>query len=380
MASPQNYLAVIKVVGIGGGGVNAINRMIDVGLKGVEFIAINTDAQHLLMSDADVKLDIGRRTTRGLGAGMDPEKGREAALDHADDIEEILRGADMDFVTAGEGGGTGTGAAPIVAKIARDIGALTIGVVTRPFSFEAKLRSTQADVGIEALRAEVDTLIVIPNDRLLAISDRTITLADAFKSADQVLLSGVQGITEIITQPGLINLDFADVKAVMSGAGSALMGIGSARGENRALRAAELAISSPLLEASIDGAMGVLLSVSGGSDLGLFEVNEACELVQSAVHPNAKFIFGTTIDDALGDEVRITVVAAGFEGGEPKRVSTPVIDAAALSGVADPIASNDPISVALELNDDPTPKRRVTFEELVAEDDSDDVDVPDFMK
>jgi cell division protein FtsZ len=377
VASPQNYLAVIKVVGIGGGGVNAINRMIDVGLKGVEFIAINTDAQHLLMSDADVKLDIGRKTTRGLGAGMDPEKGRAAALDHADDIEEILRGADMVFVTAGEGGGTGTGAAPIVAKIARDLGALTIGVVTRPFSFEAKLRSTQADVGIEALRSEVDTLIVIPNDRLLAISDRTITLADAFKSADQVLLSGVQGITEIITQPGLINLDFADVQAVMSGAGSALMGIGSARGENRALRAAELAISSPLLEASIDGAMGVLLSISGGSDLGLFEVNEACELVQSAVHPNAKFIFGTTIDDALGDEVRITVVAAGFEGGQPKRVSTPVIDASTLSGNANPVASNDPLSVALELGDNPMPRRRVTFEELVAED---EIDVPDFMK
>ncbi|MEY3995633.1 MAG: hypothetical protein RL690_1029 [Actinomycetota bacterium] len=386
MASPQNYLAVIKVVGIGGGGVNAINRMIDVGLKGVEFIAINTgvefiaintDAQHLLMSDADVKLDIGRKTTRGLGAGMDPDKGREAALDHADDIEEILRGADMVFVTAGEGGGTGTGAAPVVAKIAKDIGALTIGVVTRPFSFEAKLRSAQADVGIEALRAEVDTLIVIPNDRLLAISDRTITLADAFKSADQVLLSGVQGITEIITQPGLINLDFADVKAVMSGAGSALMGIGSARGENRALRAAELAISSPLLEASIDGAMGVLLSVSGGSDLGLFEVNEACELVQSAVHPNAKFIFGTTIDDALGDEVRITVVAAGFEGGEPRKVVTPVIDAATLGGVANPIPSNDPISVALDLDSESTPRRRVTFEELVAED---EIDVPDFMK
>ena len=377
MASPQNYLAVIKVVGIGGGGVNAINRMIDLGLKGVEFIAINTDAQHLLMSDADVKLDIGRKTTRGLGAGMDPEKGREAALDHADDIEEILRGADMVFVTAGEGGGTGTGAAPVVAKIAKDIGALTIGVVTRPFSFEAKLRSAQADVGIEALRAEVDTLIVIPNDRLLAISDRTITLADAFKSADQVLLSGVQGITEIITQPGLINLDFADVKAVMSGAGSALMGIGSARGENRALRAAELAISSPLLEASIDGAMGVLLSVSGGSDLGLFEVNEACELVQSAVHPNAKFIFGTTIDDALGDEVRITVVAAGFEGGEPRKVVTPVIDAATLGGVANPIPSNDPISVALDLDAESTPRRRVTFEELVSED---EIDVPDFMK
>ena len=377
MASPQNYLAVIKVVGIGGGGVNAINRMIDVGLKGVEFIAINTDAQHLLMSDADVKLDIGRKTTRGLGAGMDPEKGREAALDHADDIEEVLRGADMVFVTAGEGGGTGTGAAPIVAKIAKDIGALTIGVVTRPFSFEAKLRSAQADIGIEALRSEVDTLIVIPNDRLLAISDRTITLADAFKSADQVLLSGVQGITEIITQPGLINLDFADVKAVMSGAGSALMGIGSARGENRALRAAELAISSPLLEASIDGAMGVLLSISGGSDLGLFEVNEACELVQSAVHPNAKFIFGTTIDDALGDEVRITVVAAGFEGGEPRKVSTPVIDATTLGGVSNPIPSNDPISVALELDNEPIPRRRITFEDLVS---ADEIDVPDFMK
>ena len=377
MASPQNYLAVIKVVGIGGGGVNAINRMIDVGLKGVEFIAINTDAQHLLMSDADVKLDIGRKTTKGLGAGMDPDKGREAALDHADDIEEMLRGADMVFVTAGEGGGTGTGAAPVVAKIARDLGALTIGVVTRPFSFEAKLRSAQADIGIENLRAEVDTLIVIPNDRLLAISDRNITLADAFKSADQVLLSGVQGITEIITQPGLINLDFADVKAVRSGAGSALMGIGSARGENRAIRAAELAISSPLLEASIDGAMGVLLSVSGGSDLGLFEVNEACELVQSAVHPDAKFIFGTTIDDALGDEVRITVVAAGFAGGEPKRVAMPIIDAASLNGVADPIAANDPISFAMEAGEDVLPRKRVTFEELVAED---EIDIPDFMK
>ena len=377
MASPQNYLAVIKVVGIGGGGVNAINRMIDVGLKGVEFIAINTDAQHLLMSDADVKLDIGRKTTRGLGAGMDPDKGREAALDHADDIEEILRGADMVFVTAGEGGGTGTGGAPVVAKIAREIGALTIGVVTKPFSFEGKIRSAQADEGIEALRSEVDTLIVIPNDRLLAISDRSITAVDAFKSADQVLLSGVQGITEIITQPGLINLDFADVKTVMTGAGSALMGIGSARGENRAIRAAELAISSPLLEASIDGAMGVLLSVAGGSDLGLFEINEACELVQAAAHPNAKIIFGTTIDDALGDEVRITVIAAGFDGGEPKKVSVPVINAATLAGNANPVASNDPLAVALDLESDFTPRPRVTFEELVAED---EIDVPDFMK
>ena len=377
MAAPQNYLAVIKVVGIGGGGVNAINRMIDVGLKGVEFIAINTDAQHLLMSDADVKLDIGRKSTRGLGAGAAPEKGREAALDHIDEIEEILRGADMVFVTAGEGGGTGTGGAPVVAKIAREIGALTIGVVTKPFSFEGKIRSAQADEGIEALRSEVDTLIVIPNDRLLAISDRSITAVDAFKSADQVLLSGVQGITEIITQPGLINLDFADVKTVMTGAGSALMGIGSARGENRAIRAAELAISSPLLEASIDGAMGVLLSVAGGSDLGLFEINEACELVHAAAHPNAKIIFGTTIDDALGDEVRITVIAAGFDGGEPKKVSVPVINAATLAGNANPVATNDPLAVALDLESDFTPRPRVTFEELVAED---EIDVPDFMK
>jgi cell division protein FtsZ len=376
VAAPQNYLAVIKVVGIGGGGVNAINRMIDVGLKGVEFIAINTDAQHLLMSDADVKLDIGRTSTKGLGAGAAPEKGRQAAIDHTEEIEEILRGADMVFVTAGEGGGTGTGGAPIVAKIARDLGALTIGVVTKPFSFEGKIRSRQADEGIELLREQVDTLIVIPNDRLLAISDRSITAVDAFKSADQVLLSGVQGITEIITQPGLINLDFADVKTVMTDAGSALMGIGSARGENRATRAAELAISSPLLEASIDGAMGVLLSVAGGSDLGLFEINEACELVQSAAHPEARIIFGTTIDDALGDEVRITVIAAGFASGEPTKVQMPVINASSLSGVADPIPSNDPLSVALEL-DSSGPRKRVTFEELIAED---EIDVPDFMK
>ena len=376
MASPQNYLAVIKVVGIGGGGVNAINRMIDVGLKGVEFIAINTDAQHLLMSDADVKLDIGRKSTKGLGAGASPERGREAVLDHVDDIEEALRGADMVFVTAGEGGGTGTGGAPIVAKIARELGALTIGVVTRPFSFEGKVRAKQADEGIDELRAEVDTLIVIPNDRLLAISDRSITAVEAFKSADQVLLSGVQGITEIITQPGLINLDFADVKSIMTDAGSALMGIGSARGENRAVRAAELAISSPLLEASIDGAMGVLLSVAGGSDLGLFEINEACELVQAAAHPEAKIIFGTTIDDALGDEVRITVIAAGFDGGAPKKVPMPTIDAATLNGVADPIPENDPLSVALDIDEEPF-RQRVTFEQLVAED---EIDVPDFMK
>ncbi|MFV0136527.1 cell division protein FtsZ [Streptomyces sp. HMX87] len=317
MAAPQNYLAVIKVIGVGGGGVNAINRMIEVGLKGVEFIAINTDAQALLMSDADVKLDVGRELTRGLGAGANPAVGRKAAEDHREEIEEVLKGADMVFVTAGEGGGTGTGGAPVVANIARSLGALTIGVVTRPFTFEGRRRANQAEDGIAELREEVDTLIVIPNDRLLSISDRQVSVLDAFKSADQVLLSGVQGITDLITTPGLINLDFADVKSVMSEAGSALMGIGSARGDDRAVAAAEMAISSPLLEASIDGARGVLLSISGGSDLGLFEINEAAQLVSEAAHPEANIIFGAVIDDALGDEVRVTVIAAGFDGGQP---------------------------------------------------------------
>src|SRR6202795_3382967 len=313
MTPPHNYLAVIKVVGIGGGGVNAVNRMIEQGLKGVKFIAINTDAQALLMSDADVKLDVGRDSTRGLGAGADPEVGRKAAEDAKDDIEELLRGADMVFVTAGEGGGTGTGGAPVIASIARKLGALTIGVVTRPFSFEGKKRATQAEVGIEQLRAECDTLIVIPNDRLLQISDHTVSVMDAFRSADQGLLSGVQGITDLITTPGLINLDFADVKSVMSGAGSALMGIGSARGDGRAVAAAEMAISSPLLEASIDGAHGVLLSIQGGSDLGLFEINEAAQLVANSAAAAANIIFGAVIDDALGDEVRVTVIAAGLD-------------------------------------------------------------------
>ncbi|MDS2171498.1 cell division protein FtsZ [Nesterenkonia sp. CL21] len=313
MATPNNYLAVIKVVGIGGGGVNAVNRMIEVGLRGVEFIAINTDAQALLMSDADVKLDVGRELTRGLGAGANPEVGRQAAEDHAQEIEEVLTGADMVFVTAGEGGGTGTGGAPVVARIARSLGALTIGVVTRPFTFEGRRRASSAETGIEALRDEVDTLIVIPNDRLLSISDKNVSVLDAFRSADQVLLSGVQGITDLITTPGLINLDFADVKSVMQGAGSALMGIGSANGEDRAVKAAELAIASPLLEASIDGAHGVLLSIQGGSDLGLFEINEAARLVQEVAHPEANIIFGAVIDDALGDEARVTVIAAGFD-------------------------------------------------------------------
>lgn len=319
MAGEQNYVAVIKVVGVGGGGVNAVNRMVEVGLRGVEFIAVNTDAQALLLSDADVKLDIGRELTRGLGAGADPEVGRRAAEDHAEEIEEALAGADMVFVTAGEGGGTGTGAAPVVARIAKSIGALTIGVVTRPFSFEGKRRAAQADAGVSALREAVDTLIVVPNDRLLEISEPGISLIEAFLQADQVLLAGVSGITELITTPGLINLDFADVRSVMLGAGTALMGIGSARGADRAIKAAELAIASPLLEASIDGAHGVLISIQGSSNLSLMEINEATTLVEDVVHPEANIIFGTVVDDTLGDEVRVTVIAAGFDEDQDKR-------------------------------------------------------------
>jgi cell division protein FtsZ len=313
MDSPQNYLAVIKVVGIGGGGVNAVNRMIEGGLRGVEFIAVNTDAQTLLMSDAEVKLDIGRETTRGLGAGSDPEIGRRAAEEHADEIEEILKGADMVFITAGEGGGTGTGGAPIVAEIARSLGTLTIGVVTRPFGFEGRMRASQADVGITELKKAVDTLIVVPNDRLLQVSEPNTPMLDAFRMADQVLFQGVDGITSLITTPGLINLDFADVKSVMTGAGSALMGIGHGSGEDRAEEAARSAISSPLLESSIEGARGVLLSIAGPMDLGLHEVNKAADLITRVAHPDANIIFGAVVDDALGEEVRVTVIAAGFD-------------------------------------------------------------------
>jgi cell division protein FtsZ len=387
VAAPQNYLAVIKVVGIGGGGVNAVNRMIEVGLKGVEFIAVNTDAQALLMSDADVKLDVGRDLTRGLGAGADPEIGRQASEDNSEEIEEVLKGADMVFVTAGEGGGTGTGGAPVIARIARSLGALTIGVVTRPFSFEGKRRATQAETGIAALRDEVDTLIVIPNDRLLSISDRQVSILDAFHSADQVLLSGVQGITDLITTPGLINLDFADVKSVMSGAGSALMGIGSARGDDRAIVAAESAIASPLLEASVEGAHGVLMNISGGSDLGLFEIHEAAQLVADAAHPDANIIFGAVIDDALGDEVRVTVIAAGFDGGTmrprtaelPRRQPTRAPaereepERATDSGPAPDPESKDAAEPRTPLRPQP-PRRTIVFE------DSDDLDVPDFLK
>ena len=392
MTPPHNYLAVIKVVGIGGGGVNAVNRMIEQGLKGVEFIAINTDAQALLMSDADVKLDVGRDSTRGLGAGADPDVGRKAAEDAKDEIEELLRGADMVFVTAGEGGGTGTGGAPVVANVARKMGALTVGVVTRPFSFEGKRRSNQAEAGIAALRESCDTLIVIPNDRLLQMGDAGVSLMDAFRSADEVLLNGVQGITDLITTPGLINVDFADVKGIMSGAGTALMGIGSARGDGRALKAAEMAINSPLLEASMEGAQGVLMSIAGGSDLGLFEINEAASLVQDSAHPEANIIFGTVIDDSLGDEVRVTVIAAGFDPNSASRkaiiigdaTSNPVTTSVTTHTIAPAAAgqlSSSPVFESLESRESvPVGAAAYTNGSSAYGDDDDDVDVPPFMR
>lgn len=378
MTPPHNYLAVIKVVGIGGGGVNAVNRMIEQGLKGVEFIAINTDAQALLMSDADVKLDVGRDSTRGLGAGADPEVGRKAAEDAKDEIEELLRGADMVFVTAGEGGGTGTGGAPVVASIARKLGALTVGVVTRPFSFEGKRRSNQAENGIAALRESCDTLIVIPNDRLLQMGDAAVSLMDAFRSADEVLLNGVQGITDLITTPGLINVDFADVKGIMSGAGTALMGIGSARGEGRSLKAAEIAINSPLLEASMEGAQGVLMSIAGGSDLGLFEINEAASLVQDAAHPDANIIFGTVIDDSLGDEVRVTVIAAGFDVSGPGR--KPVMGETGGAHWIESAKAGKLTSTLFEPVDAVSVPLHTNGATLSIGGDDDDVDVPPFMR
>src|SRR2546421_9048306 len=309
---PGNYLAVIKVVGVGGGGTNAVNRMVDAGLTGVEFIAVNTDAQALLMCDADVKINIGSNATRGLGAGADPAVGLAAAIETRDELKEALKGADMVFVTAGEGGGTGTGAAPILAELSHELDALTVGVVTKPFSLEGRKRATQAQRGIDDLREHVDTLIVIENDRLLQVVERQTSIVDAFKVADDVLRQGVQGITDLITIPGLVNLDFADVRTIMRDAGSALMGIGSASGENRAVEAARSAVSSPLLEASIAGATGILLNVTGGPEIGLFEVNEAAGVVTGAADQNANVIFGAVIDDALRDEVRVTVIATGF--------------------------------------------------------------------
>jgi cell division protein FtsZ len=402
VAAPQNYLAVIKVVGIGGGGVNAVNRMIEAGLKGVEFIAVNTDAQALLMSDADVKLDIGRDLTRGLGAGADPEVGRKAAEDHREDLIEVLKGSDMVFVTAGEGGGTGTGGAPVVAAVARELGALTVGVVTRPFGFEGRARSGRADTGIESLRAQVDTLIVIPNDRLLTTTDADITVVNAFLEADKVLLSGVQGITDLITTPGLVNVDFADVKTVMKDAGTALMGIGRARGPERAQVAAQSAISSPLLESSMDGARGVLVCISAGSDLGLSEVNDAAGLVHEAASEDANIIWGTVIDDTLGDEVRVTVIAAGFDAVPYQRAVPPPRPAARVRAVAaapaaaksDPLGLDDldalgDLDVDFEFDEPVRTPARVAAEDPAATAVrrprptvvfDDDLDVPDFLK
>lgn len=309
----SNYLAVIKVVGIGGGGNNAVNRMVEAGLKGVEFISLNADAQALLMSDADYKVQIGKDLTKGLGAGADPEVGYQAAEESREEIKEALKGADMVFITAGKGGGTGTGAAPVIAEVSKELGALTVGVVTRPFGFEGRRRSLQAEQGINTLRDNVDTLIVIPNDRLLQVAERKTSILDAFRVADDVLRQGVQGITDLITVPGLINLDFADIRTIMANAGSALMGIGQAAGDNRGAEAAKAAISSPLLEASVEGAQGVLLNISGPSDIGLYEVNEASEIVANAAHPEANIIFGAVIDDSLAEEVRVTVIATGFD-------------------------------------------------------------------
>jgi cell division protein FtsZ len=314
MSSPQNYLAVIKVVGVGGGGVNAVNRMIEAGIRGVEFIAVNTDAQALLMSDADVKLDLGRDITRGLGAGANPEVGRAAAEAHREELEEVIKGADMVFVTAGEGGGTGTGGAPVVADVARSLGALTVGVVTRPFGFEGRRRSLQAEQGIQNLREAVDTLIVIPNNRLLEVVDPKMPIIEAFRMADEILTSGVAGITDLITTPGLINVDFADVKTIMQDAGTAVMGIGQATGDDRAIQAAARAIASPLLETSMDGARGVLLSIAGPSSMTLHEVNAAATVVAESSDTEAEIIFGAIIDDALGQDMRVTVIAAGFDG------------------------------------------------------------------
>ncbi|MGH3690653.1 MAG: cell division protein FtsZ [Microbacterium sp.] len=380
MSQNQNYLAVIKVVGVGGGGVNAVNRMIDLGLRGVEFIAVNTDAQALLMSDADVKLDVGRELTRGLGAGADPEVGRRAAEDHAEEIEQALTGADMVFVTAGEGGGTGTGGAPVVARIAKSIGALTIGVVTKPFSFEGRRRQSQAEAGVSKLKEEVDTLIVVPNDRLLEISDRGISMIEAFATADQVLLAGVQGITDLITTPGLINLDFADVKSVMQGAGSALMGIGSARGADRAIKAAELAVESPLLEASIEGAHGVLLSIQGGSNLGIFEIHDAADLVKEAAHPEANIIFGTVIDDTLGDEVRVTVIAAGFDGGGPSlRLDPMVVTRPSTASLPEVELADDEETASEKVQPEPV-QQRVPATSIEPAFVDDDIDIPEFLK
>jgi len=356
MSQTGNYLAVIKVVGVGGGGTNAVNRMVDSGLSGVEFIAVNTDAQALMMTEADVKIQVGAQATRGLGAGADPEIGLAAAQESRDELKEALKGADMVFITAGEGGGTGTGGAPIVAELGQEIGALTVGVVTRPFAFEGRKRAEQAERGVDQLRDRVDTLIVIENDRLLQVVERQTSVVEAFRMADDILRQGVQGITDLITEPGLVNLDFADVRTIMRDAGSALMGIGRASGENRAAEAARTAVSSPLLEASIEGATGILLNITGGSDIGLFEVNEAAEVVTGAADQNANVIFGAVIDDALREEVQVTVIATGFGGRGGRRArrreSAPEAPVPAASATEGFDVSHEVLDVPSFLRDD----------------------------
>lgn len=382
----QNYVAVIKVVGVGGGGCNAVNRMIDAGMRGVEFISVNTDAQSLLMNDAEIKIHIGRELTRGLGAGSDPAIGQQAAEEHREEISAALEGGDMVFITVGEGGGTGTGAAPVIAEIAKNQGALTIAVVTRPFGFEGRRRATQAESGISRLKEKVDTQIVIPNDRLLSIADERTSMIDAFKMADEILLSGVSGITDLITTPGLINTDFADVRMIMSDAGSALMGIGQAAGEGRALSAARSAIASPLLEASIEGARGILLSIAGSSELGLFEVNEAAEIIHDVAHPEANIIFGTVVDENMGDEIRVTVIAAGFDrwDGEPSP-ERGMNYGAGSGGSAGRASASTGGRYDAFLDDQPTADHGRTRQaiDVFANDDDDlddDFDVPSFLK
>ncbi|MBE5065901.1 cell division protein FtsZ [Bifidobacterium saeculare] len=385
----------IKVVGVGGAGGNAVNRMIAEGLQNVEFVAVNTDAKDLLRSDADVKISLGDNQNRGLGAGADPERGMKAAQDHQSDIEEALKGADMVFVTCGEGGGTGTGASPIVARAAHQQGALTIAVVTRPFAFEGPQRANKAELGIENLRKEVDALIVIPNDRLLELSDRSIGIVEAFKTADSALLAGVQGITDLITLNSYIHVDFADVTAILRGAGTALFGIGSARGEDRATKAAEIAISSPLLEESIEGAHGALINIAGPSDIGLQEAAAATQLVRDAIHPEAQIIWGLALDDSYGDEVKVTVIAAGFDSASKKQDTQEKITLAPAVASAQP----SPISVTPAQPQAPVVTEQMTpafapstgdaasrsFDEttehdVISSNDPSDLDIPDFLR
>ena len=368
----DNYLAVIKVIGCGGGGTNAVDRMVDAGMRGVEFIAVNTDAQALAMCDAQIKLQLGGTITKGLGAGADPKIGREAAEESREELKEAIRGADMVFVTAGEGGGTGTGAAPVIAQIAKEQGALTVGVVTKPFAFEGLQRTRRAEEGIEALRKHVDSVIVIPNERLLEVVDAHTSIVDAFRLADDVLRQGVQGITDLITVPGLINLDFADVRTIMANAGSSLMGIGTASGENRAAEAAKSAISSPLLESTVSGATGVLMNITGGPDMGLFEVNEAATIIRQAAHSDCNVIFGAVIDEMIGDHLRVTVIATGFDG--PKQSERTVERSGSTW-------RREPLFPTFEAPDATVPSfGSQERDELEVGDDDDALDVPSFLR